>query len=472
MEVHYTKSVWWKSTSPPQAKEERYLSPQPLNTYPLGPWRTYLSPSVFLPDGEWALRAAIQWHPHCPIGDDGLQVVGSIKSTSIYGTEGCMPHAIGSWIADGTKGVRRLQIMEVAKGKGLPSEWLTKGAVIEAKVIVQETCLHIWTAVCDTLGQWLKSHSHTHSPLTVAMRAGDPTLPPLSALPTKDALPPPTWDYQVPDLSEGGEWHRARLAKLSELIQYREDWNQLWEEGVEALKIHRENYTPAGPKYLQVLWWEFPPMHQEAVRLGSSMRFLVDPGKELVANPLLTTEQTDVVCLFVEELVNLGVVRVAAEPLRRVCPLFVVPKPGQPGQWRCIADMKRGGQNGCCGLDPIILPVSQDILPSLYEGRWSGIADASKYFHNYLTLPQERDLIGIIHPRTGEHLWYVGLPTGQQTVSTLVEAPFDPHRQELHLSSQQREGNCTQMGRWKWDRHGRHHRILPDYRGSTPFPWH
>jgi hypothetical protein len=119
-----------------------------------------------------------------------------------------------------------------------------------------------------------------------------------------------------------------------------------------------------------------------------------------------------VVCLFVEELVSLGVVRAATEPLRRVCPLFVVPKPGQPGQWRCIADMKRGGQNGCCGLDPIILPVSQDILPALYEGGWSGIADASKYFHNYLTLPQERDLIGIIHPRTGEHLWYVGLPMG------------------------------------------------------------
>jgi hypothetical protein len=37
-----------------------------------------------------------------------------------------MPDAIGSWIADGTKGVRRLQTMEVAKGKGLPSEWLAK----------------------------------------------------------------------------------------------------------------------------------------------------------------------------------------------------------------------------------------------------------------------------------------------------------------------------------------------------------
>lgn len=109
---------------------------------------------------------------------------------------------------------------------------------------------------------------------------------------------------------------------------------------------------------------------------------------------------------------ELGVLRKATKPLRRVCPLFVVPKLGQPGQWRCIADMKRGGQNACCGLDPTYLPSAKDILPQLYSGGWSAIADASKYFHNYSTLPCERDLIGIIHPITGKHLWYVGLPMG------------------------------------------------------------
>ncbi|MGL5812169.1 MAG: hypothetical protein ACRCYW_02380, partial [Aeromonas sp.] len=181
---------------------------------------------------------------------------------------------------------------------------------------------------------------------------------------------------------------------------------------LEALEVHRNNYTEAGPKYLQLLWWEFPEIHQEAIRIGSSLRFLVDPGTEIVENPPLTPEQVEVVCTFIEELKALGVVRPATRPLRRVCPLFVVPKPGQPGQWRCIADMKRGGQNGCCGLDPIFLPSSKDILPHLYSGGWSAIADASKHFHNFTTLPEERDLIGIIHPVTGEKLWYVGLPMG------------------------------------------------------------
>lgn len=377
-----------------------------------------------VPSSEWAPRKAIQWLAHPHVSEEGFHVLGHIKNKPIYGTEGCMPEEIGSWIADGLKGVRRLQIMEVAKGKGLPGEWLAKGAAIDSRVVAEETCLHIWTAVCDEIGHWLKTEAHVASAPSFRLppRPSGQLRPPqgitedipsstTDALPTTDPLPV-EWIYDLPNLQEGGQWYRDRCASLDAAIRGRPNSTTLRSEGLDALKVHRDNYTPEGPKYLQVLWWEFPEPHQDAVRLGSSMRFLVDPGVELIPNPPLTPEQLDVVCLFVEELRSLGVVRNATKPLRRVCPLFVVSKPGQPGQWRCIADMKRGGQNGCCSLDPIILPSAQDILPCLYEGGWTGIADASKYFHNYLTLPQERDLIGIIHPRTEEHLWYVGLPMG------------------------------------------------------------
>jgi len=120
---------------------------------------------------------------------------------------------------------------------------------------------------------------------------------------------------------------------------------------------------------------------------------MVDPGTELVENPPMTSEQTQVVETFVDELLELGTLRKATRALRPVCPLFVVPKAGQPEQWRCIADMKRGGQNDCCSLDPTCLPSSKDILPHLYSRGWSATADASKYFHNYSTLPSKRDLI-------------------------------------------------------------------------------
>jgi hypothetical protein len=197
------------------------------------------------------------------------------------------------------------------------------------------------------------------------------------------------------------------MRTLQEVIRGRSDAKTLLREGLEALKIHQANYMDQGPKYLQVLWWEFPETHRDAVRVGFSMRFLEDPGTELVKNPPLTPDQLKVVCKFVEELRSLGVLQPATRLLRRVCPLFVVKKPGQKGQWCCIADMKRGGQNACCGLDPIFLPSSKDILPHLYEGGWTAIADASKYFHNFPTLPEERDLIGLIRPRTGEHLLVV-----------------------------------------------------------------
>ena len=75
------------------------------------------------------------------------------------------------------------------------------------------------------------------------------------------------------------------VTSLKRTIQGRPDYAELLQEGLEAMEIHRENYTKAGLKYLQVLWWEFPMEHQEAVWLGSSMRFLLDPGEELVDNP-------------------------------------------------------------------------------------------------------------------------------------------------------------------------------------------
>lgn len=72
--------------------------------------------------------------------------------------------------------------------------------------------------------------------------------------------------------------------------------------------------------------------------------------------PRLDANQLQVVEEFVEELRGLGVLQAAARPLRRVCLMFAVPKLGQPGQWRCMADMHLGGQNTCSSCDPIFLP--------------------------------------------------------------------------------------------------------------------
>jgi hypothetical protein len=126
----------------------------------------------------------------------------------------------------------------------------------------------------------------------------------------------------------------------------------------------------------------------------------------------MDAEERAVAGRFVDELIKLGVLLPAVGRLRANCPLFCVDKPNQPGEKRCIADCKRGGQNKCSGKDPVYLVRSEDILPHLYEGGWSAVADASKHFHNFKTRPEEQPYLGCIHPITGEEFVYGGLPMG------------------------------------------------------------
>ena len=407
----------------PQDTQASPIPPRPQGLPPR-PMRNLLMPCG-IPHRERA-------HPKAPFlplpleeaPNQGCHIQGSIHGKPVFGPEGCMPDKIGSWVAT-DRGIRRLQAEELAKAKGLPSEWRNKQLSIPSESTSPATALHIWTEVCDSLSSWLKEpHLGTargNLPSSEVPVTGPPSKPGDEVETQSSSRPSsPTgleeaereWIYELPDLTMGSPWYVERVQNLQRAIIGRPDYDELLAEGLDALEVHRTNYTDEGPKFLQVLWWEFPPLHREAVRIGSSMRFLIDPGDELVPNPPLTPEQVLVVEEFINELVDLGVVRKATRPLRRVCPTFVVEKAGQPGQWRCIADMRRGGQNDCCGLDPIYLPTSRDILPHLYSQGWSGIADASKYFHNYPTMDNERDLIGIIHPTSGEHLWYVGLPMG------------------------------------------------------------
>ena len=64
----------------------------------------------------------------------------------------------------------------------------------------------------------------------------------------------------------------------------------------------------------------------------------------------------EVVREFVDELISLGILqRASREEVVTTTPLFVVPKPGQEGQWRVIADMLRGGQNAASANNPVFL---------------------------------------------------------------------------------------------------------------------
>jgi hypothetical protein len=86
--------------------------------------------------------------------------------------------------------------------------------------------------------------------------------------------------------------------------------------------------------------------------------------------------------------------------------------------------MKKGHQNQSCASDPVYMTCPEDILSRMYPGGFSSFIDASKLFHMFLTVDEERKFMGLIHPDIGDHYWYTRLPMGSLAVSGRFGAAF------------------------------------------------
>ena len=93
-------------------------------------------------------------------------------------------------------------------------------------------------------------------------------------------------------------------------------------------------------------------------------------------------------------------------------PMSLVPKPNQSGGYRVIADGKGGHQNNACVVDPCCMSSPSNILTHIYCDGYSASTDYSKYFHMFHTVPKERLYQDLIHPVTGEHIYYDWSPMG------------------------------------------------------------
>ena len=145
-----------------------------------------------------------------------------------------------------------------------------------------------------------------------------------------------------------------------------------YKDGLAALDVHRTNYTMEGPaaSTLQILWWEFPPEHWTDLREGSRMNFSSPPPSTIHDNAPMDVSAMEVAGAFVDELDDLGVLLAEDDKFKILlnAPLFCIPKEGQPGEWRVIADMLRGGQNSSMMRDPVYLPRTTHILSQMYTG--------------------------------------------------------------------------------------------------------
>jgi hypothetical protein len=180
------------------------------------------------------------------------------------------------------------------------------------------------------------------------------------------------------------------------------------------LASHRLNYTSQGSQHLEILWWEFPPGQWESLRFRVSMNFMETPAPGLEENSKMTESRFTIAVAFVTELISLGVLALVPHGvlLMNVCPLFLVTKPGEPDQWRCIAGIKKGHQNQLCAAYPVYMTFPEDILPWMYPGGFSSVIDASKFVHMFLTVDEDHKFMVTIYPYTGDHFWYTRLPVG------------------------------------------------------------
>ena len=112
------------------------------------------------------------------------------------------------------------------------------------------------------------------------------------------------------------------------------------------LATHRRNCDATGPtlKKLQLLWWEFPLEHWDAIRDGSRMGFLSPPLAIFTPNSSKTQEQEEVAGTFCNELIGIGATGPAPpnNPTITNNPLFCLPKPAQLGEWKVMPTVLGG----------------------------------------------------------------------------------------------------------------------------------
>ena len=117
-------------------------------------------------------------------------------------------------------------------------------------------------------------------------------------------------------MSIDGQFFKDRVQSLCKAIkQLNLEYDVALQEGLDLLKAHRINYGPKGSVNLVGLWWEWPSIHWDALRIGSTMNFMDTPNPGRVPNSALDGPALDAAITFVNELISLKVLVPPPHPL-------------------------------------------------------------------------------------------------------------------------------------------------------------
>jgi len=181
-----------------------------------------------------------------------------------------MPAYVGAWIQT-DKQVRRLLPEELGKGLGVSKAKL-ETVSLSGKLLQGTTSLFHWEYLSGSLN--FPSESAFQHDFEMPHDAPNQTIQEVLAEllkindhPKGDFQAHPV-DWKLPNLRIGGAWYLARIATLTKVAsEYGTDAPRLVKEGKAILDIHRNNYDCEGPRpqRLQLIWWEFPVEHRDAI---------------------------------------------------------------------------------------------------------------------------------------------------------------------------------------------------------------
>eukprot|EP00956_Cyclotella_meneghiniana_P001834 scaffold2011_cov26-Cyclotella_meneghiniana.AAC.4 len=160
-----------------------------------------------------------------------------------------MPGKPPAWIVD-VDGPRQLFPTETAKALGAPNSLLGSQDHLTPKLLSNSSSIFHFEYLSQCFLLQLPEHQ------LVAPTSAIDTAPSLDSPADNEVFP----EWCPPDMSPGGAWHTARLERLRFACSHYDNSDELFQQGLDLLAIHRQNYDDTGPapKRLQLLWWEFP----------------------------------------------------------------------------------------------------------------------------------------------------------------------------------------------------------------------
>ena len=182
-------------------------------------------------------------------------IIGQYKRGLVYHWRGLAGNNPRDWIFIPDKGMRHIILEELTKLKGLTSNRYTN---ISTPVLTASVEQYVWVTIGEHIQPFL-----LETDMIVASRKNNNKLHTFkSTTPVVINKVIPDWNWKPTYLFKDSPFYKQRVANLeAAVISLGKGYEHFFEQGLDILDRHRQNYGPKGPQSLTVLWWEWTKTH-------------------------------------------------------------------------------------------------------------------------------------------------------------------------------------------------------------------